>query len=155
MRQRSEMQISQEIEQLRKLAGGFRAAVLLTDPADVDPEVRFIVVDFPRGVCGAICFLLGHYLIENGFPSPEYVNGIRAADRQSHAWIEVNGIIVDITADQFLEIDEGVVVSTDRSWHQQFSDKPGRRPADFLIYGDSSPHGLAYGPIVKNIRCTP
>ena len=141
-----------EIEKLRKLAAGFRSAILLTDPAEVDAEVRFIIADFPRGVCGAVCFLLGHYLIENGFPGSEYVNGFRAVDRQSHAWIETDGVIVDITADQFLEIADGVVVSTDKSWYEQFSDSRGRRPADFLIYGESSPHGLAYGPIMKNMR---
>ncbi|SPF44266.1 conserved hypothetical protein [Candidatus Sulfopaludibacter sp. SbA4] len=146
------MHQTQEIEKLRKLAAGFRSAILLTDPAEVDAEVRFIVADFPRNVCGAVCFLLGHYLIENGFPTSEYVNGMRAADRRSHAWIETEGVVVDITADQFLEIADGVVVSTDKSWYDQFSDKRGRRPADFLIYGESSPHGLAYGPILKNLR---
>jgi hypothetical protein len=118
----------------------------------VDPEVRFIVASFPKGVCGAVCFLLGHYIRENGFPDAEYVNGIRPSDGESHAWIETDGIIVDITGDQFAEIDEGVIVTADATWHRQFSDRPGRRPADFLIYGDHSPHGLAYGPIARRLR---
>lgn len=141
----------QQIAALRTLATRFRAAIRATDPSEVDPEVRFIVSAFPKGVCGEICFLLGHYLRENGFPAAEYVNGIRRFDGQSHAWIEAEGIIVDITGDQFAEIVDEVVVTLNPVWHRQFSDRQGRRPADFLIYGDDSPHGLAYEPIARHL----
>jgi len=141
----------QQIAVLRSLATRFRAAIRATDPSEVDPEVRFIVSAFPKGVCGEICFLLGHYLRENGFPAAEYVNGIRRVDGQSHAWIETEGIIVDITGDQFAEIADEVVVTSDTKWHRQFCDHPGRRPADFLIYGADTPHGLAYEPIARHL----
>jgi hypothetical protein len=140
-----------QIAALRSLATRFRSAIRATDPSEVDPEVRFIVAGFPKGVCGAVCFLLGHFLRENGFPTAEYVNGIRRLDGESHAWIETDGIIVDITGDQFAEVAEEVVVTRDFSWHRQFSDKPGRRPADFLIYGSGTPHGLAYEPILRHL----
>jgi hypothetical protein len=139
------------IDELRDLATSFRAAILATDPNEVDAEVRFIVADFPKGVCGAICFLLGHYLRQNGFPEAEYVNGIRPSDRESHAWIEIGSLIVDITGDQFTEISEPVIVTADSTWHRLFSDSPGRRPADFLIYGEDTPHGLAYAPIARHL----
>ena len=141
----------QQIAALRTLATRFRSAIRATDPSEVDPEVRFIVAAFPKGVCGAVCFLLGHYLRENGFPAAEYVNGIRRFDGESHAWIETEGIIVDITGDQFAEIADEVVVTPDATWHRQFCDQPGRRPADFLIYGADSPHGLAYEPIARHL----
>jgi hypothetical protein len=141
----------EQIAVLRTLATRFRRAICATDPSEVDPEVRFIVAGFPKDVCGAVCFLLGHYLRENGFPSAEYVNGIRRADGQSHAWIETGGIIVDITSDQFADVADEVVVTSDPVWHRQFSDRPGRRPADFLIYGAGTPHGLAYTPIVRHL----
>jgi hypothetical protein len=140
-----------EMVRLRILAGRFRSAIRATDPSEVDPEVRFIVADFPKGACGEVCFLLGHYLRENGFPAAEYVNGIRRLDGQSHAWIETGGIIVDITGDQFAEVTEEVIVTRDATWHRQFSDRPGRRPADFLIYGADTPHGLAYEPIARHL----
>ena len=140
-----------QIDELRTLATRFRRAVRDTDPSEVDPEVRFIVAAFPKGVCGAICFLLGHYLRKNGFPGAEYCNGIRRSDGESHAWIETEGLIVDITGDQFAEIDDEVIVTADFTWHRRFSERPGRRPADFLIYGDGSPHGLAYGPIASHL----
>ena len=140
-----------EIARLRILAARFRSAICATDPSEVDPEVRFIVAGFPKGVCGEVCFLLGHYLRENGFPAAEYVNGIRRLDGQSHAWIETGGIIVDITGDQFAEVADEVVVTRDATWHRQFCDRPGRRPADFLIYGADTPHGLAYEPIARHL----
>jgi hypothetical protein len=140
-----------QIDELRTLAMRFRRAVRATSPDEVDPEVRFIVASFPRGVCGAICFLLGHYLRQNGFPDAEYCNGIRLSDGESHAWIETDGLIVDITGDQFAEIDDEVIVTADTTWHRQFSERPGRRPADFLIYGKDSPHGLAYEPIARHL----
>jgi hypothetical protein len=148
------MHQSPEIVRLRHLASRFRSAIRATDPAEVHPDVRFIIAAFPKGVCGAVCFLLGHYLRENGFPGAEYVNGFRRLDGESHAWIETGGIIVDITGDQFAEVADEVVVTRDRSWHRQFSEHPGRRPADFLIYGADSPHGLAYEPIVRHLPRT-
>jgi hypothetical protein len=145
------MSRAQQIADLRALATRFRNAIRATDPAEVDPEVRFIVAGFPKGSCGEVCLLLGHYLRENGFPAAEYVNGIRPRDGESHAWIENDGIIVDITADQFAEIADPVLVTVDRDWHDEFTGRPGRRPADFLIYGDDTPHGLAYGPIARHL----
>jgi len=145
------MRPPQQIVALRILATRFRAAIRATSPDEVDPEVRFIVASFPKGVCGAVCFLMGHYLRQNGFPGAEYVNGVRRSDGESHAWIETEGIIVDITGDQFAEVADEVIVTTDPAWHRQFSDRAGRRPADFLIYGDGSPHGLAYGPISRHL----
>ena len=145
------MRQSHQIAALRTLATQFRTAICATDPSEVDPEVRFIVATFPKGACGEVCFLLGHYLRENGFPEAEYVNGIRHFDGESHAWIETEGIIVDITGDQFAEVVDEVVVTLDPTWHRQFSDHPGRRLADFLIYGLDSPHGLAYAPIARHL----
>src|SRR5580704_5631710 len=94
----------EQIAALRTLATRFRRAICATDPSEVDPEVRFIVAGFPKDVCGAVCFLLGHYLRANGFSGAEYVNGIRPADGRSHAWIETGGSIVAITGDQSPEI---------------------------------------------------
>ena len=145
---------TEDLAALRLLATRFLAAIRATDPSEVDPEVRFIVSSFPKGVCGEICFLLGHYLRMNGFPNAEYVNGTRPSDRESHAWIEASGIIVDITGNQFDEIDDEVIVTLDTSWHHQFCDLPGRRLADFLIFGADTPHGLAYAPIAQHLPVT-
>jgi hypothetical protein len=62
----------------------------------------------------------------------------------SHAWIEADGVIVDITADQFQDISERVIVTTCSPWHGSFTreDNPheallGRtrsHEADFHVY---------------------
>ena len=58
----------QQIAALHTLVTRFRGAIRATDPTEVDPEVRFIVASFPKGVCGAVCFLLGHYLRQKWIP---------------------------------------------------------------------------------------
>ena len=60
---------------------------------------------FPTGQCGYTCDLLSEYLHENGYTEISYVCGSyygKSFDElQSHAWLEVNGIVIDITSDQF------------------------------------------------------
>lgn len=60
---------------------------------------------FPCGCCGDSAYMLAQYLLENGIESV-YVCGNRYFDEleemaQSHAWLLVNELIVDITGDQF------------------------------------------------------
>lgn len=55
---------------------------------------------FPKGTCGVTCYLLCTYLAEKGYKDFSYVCGMDG--EQSHAWLEKDGIIVDITGDQFL-----------------------------------------------------
>jgi len=54
---------------------------------------------FPAGCCGNTSLMLGAYLSTEGLGEFDYVSGIRG--KQSHAWLEKEGIIVDITSDQF------------------------------------------------------
>lgn len=81
---------------------------------------------FPMGWCGATSRALGAYLIERGYSSVDYVFGYRGDI--SHAWLEIDGWIIDITADQFGDFAERVFVSRDRSFHNTFTDVD-RRPA--------------------------
>jgi hypothetical protein len=81
---------------------------------------------FPRGCCGPASELLGRCLIELGFANVSYIAAERRDDTGSHAWINVDGVIVDITADQFGEPD--VIVRRVSSWHAQWCTEPARRP---------------------------
>jgi hypothetical protein len=78
--------------------------------------------DFPHGSCGVASEALGYFLravlgIEaeyvhvatNDFPRPGFC---------SHAWLEFQGIVIDITADQFGQAP--VLVTLDRGWHDRF-----------------------------------
>lgn len=54
---------------------------------------------FPRGCCGVVSELLGDYLNAQLGLQVEYVCGEQ--DGGSHAWLELNGVVIDITGDQF------------------------------------------------------
>ena len=59
---------------------------------------------------------------DHGSEAIAYVLGFRGTgeDHHSHAWLVVDGIIVDITADQFEEISTTVVVSRSSAFHDLF-----------------------------------
>lgn len=71
---------------------------------------------FPRGACGVTCDVLATVLEHRFATRPLWV-GARFADDTdaSHAWLEVGGFIVDITADQFGK--EPVIVAKRSDWH--------------------------------------
>ena len=71
----------------------------------------------------------------------DYVVGIRERDECSHVWLEQGSIIVDITADQFEEIESEVIITTDGSWYQQFKEEE-RHDADYRHYDARTVSGL-------------
>jgi hypothetical protein len=86
---------------------------------------------FPRGYCQGASKLLAKYLVEveSIMPIEGIANGTRYLPsdgdsewpiEQSHFWLEHAGYIIDITADQFEDGPEPVVVTTDRSWYDRF-----------------------------------
>jgi hypothetical protein len=83
-------------------------------------KLSFNFKEFPHGSCGDTCLMLGSYLDESGFGFFDYVCGIR--NECSHAWLEKNGIIVDITADQFVDCDIEVYVGQKNSFYQSFDE---------------------------------
>ncbi|TPK66582.1 hypothetical protein FJ546_07465 [Mesorhizobium sp. B2-4-19] len=89
---------------------------------------------------------------ERGAGNFSYVCGMRGdgPDRISHAWIEGEGVIADITADQFPEIDCPVIVATQSSWHDTF-ERETAHDADFRIFKDAASAVLAgaYAAILK------
>ena len=62
-------------------------------------------IKFPRGACGHAAELLGMYLKERMGITANYVNEMAYEDiggwENSHAWLEWNGLTIDITGDQF------------------------------------------------------
>ena len=134
---------------LMRLATEFRAAILACDRNSL-----FITLqNFPNGACGDASYLLAKYFNKKGCGQFEYVLGERIPNFHSHAWLERNGIIVDITADQFESISSPVLVTTDRSWHTQFEEEY-RHLADFERYGPNTVHNLrsSYDLVIKQIE---
>ncbi|GJA20887.1 hypothetical protein [Aeromonas caviae] len=75
--------------------------------------------NFPRGACGDTCEVLAEILKDLGHGTFRYVAG-RRENGNSHAWLQYDSVIVDITADQFDEISEPVYLGPLNSWYQSF-----------------------------------
>jgi len=80
---------------------------------------------FPRGCCGDSTNLLGLFLKEKYGQDALYVEAKGLGDNRdlSHAWLLIDGVIVDITGDQFNDIGyevEPVVISDTSDFHDLF-----------------------------------
>jgi hypothetical protein len=116
-------------EKLREAASRFRHAI---DAAvhDLPSEMH----SFPLGQCGTVARLLATYLEDAGLGTFAYVTGRRIDPAEpeeegwSHAWLEQNDLIIDVTADQFPEQhDQPIIVTRDRAWHNTFDQDVERR----------------------------
>jgi hypothetical protein len=108
---------------------------------------------FPKDCCGHASVLLALYLRDEGFADVRYVyNGRRSPD--SHAWVEVGGIIVDITADQFTDNPNAVIVTEERSWHSRFSGEQ-RRSEILGGFADEAKQNYenAYAAVKNRLPC--
>lgn len=125
----------QRLASIAWAATTFRHALETMARADVPS-----LVTFPRGACGDASPLLGQYLTDLGFGDWNYVSGRRPLGHgvETHGWIEQEGLIVDITADQFPEITDAVVVTLDRTWHDSFGTPNMNSPARTDVYDDDT-----------------
>ena len=120
------------IEELSEIAWKFRHAI---ENAREAGEYGELFIKFPDGQCGNVSDLLSQYLNDLGYESVYYVNGtfydFDNEDSQSHTWLEVKGIIIDITGDQFrqrqepLKCDVPVYVGPIDEWHKIFDTSHG------------------------------
>ena len=89
-------------QQIRAAASEFRAAL---DAIDRQHWQRIWISDFPRGACGHCSELLARYLNERLGITPDYVSrNLESGEGQferGHAWLEWNGLLIDISGDQF------------------------------------------------------
>lgn len=114
---------------------------------------------FPHGCCGDATLLLGTYLIQKGYAPFYYMLGKRDnsmdENLSSHAWLEQNGIIVDITSDQFTDGPGKCIVCHDSNWHASFAGMP-QHVADYRIFNLRTFAILeaAYKAICFNIKKT-
>lgn len=98
----------QQIEAIVRASERFRAAIERCNPAALPITTQ----SFPEGACGDAVTLLGHYLKDEGFGRSYYWSGWRVEGerRFSHAWLQFGGMVVDITADQFPDVEERLIV---------------------------------------------
>jgi len=104
--------------------------------------------DFPIGACLDASLLLGHYLAQSDIGKPIYVSGTK--DGRTHMWLEMDGVIIDITADQFGDAPERIMVTRDTAWHSQF-ERQSRRSDGLDQYNDFNSSDLmsAYSEVAK------
>lgn len=91
---------------------------------------------FPRGACGTVSEVLARLLREHVGLDARYVAGEVHPDSDgSHAWVEVGGVVVDITADQFGL--PAVIVTIESPWHagwERTCDRPPCLPDGWPMY---------------------
>jgi hypothetical protein len=88
------------------------------------PQQRGVgIQSFPHGTCGVVTELTGRVLYEMTGEQGAHVCGTGHPDlgaMQSHAWLEVQGYIVDLTHDQFEDTGLHGWVVRDSAWHAKF-----------------------------------
>ncbi|MBG6886106.1 MULTISPECIES: hypothetical protein [Pseudomonas aeruginosa group] len=84
---------------------------------------------FPSSCCGAVSVLLGDYLKKQfGLPA-EYVQAIM--DGKPHGWVELDGVVIDITSDQF-EGRSSVFIAAKDSWYDSWEEEVRREAVHYI-----------------------
>lgn len=105
----------------------------LTEEVSIDVRDYCFADHFPSGCCQDTSRVLGKLLQNLGFDGFILVVGRREliidtatgrGSQPTHVWLEREGVIVDITADQFAEeISHSVLVTADHSWHDTWQEQ--------------------------------
>jgi len=132
---------------LRTHCGRFRSAMEHADKHCLPISLQ----DFPRGACGDATLLLAKYLEEHGFGSFNYMLGSR--NGHSHAWLQQGDLIVDITADQFPDVADPVIVTRQSDWHNKFQGE-AQHVADYEVYDERTRAilGGAYDKVIEMMK---
>jgi len=88
--------------------------------------------NFPSGACGDTCQILAEHLKGMGFGDFFYISGKRE-DSRSHAWLEKDGFVIDLTSDQFNELDMPVYYGPINDWYRSFSEE-SRSLAGYTLF---------------------
>ena len=137
---------SPDLQRLHIECERFRHALISADKRFLPITLR----DFPFGACGDATLLLAKYLDQQGFGLFDYMLGNRG--EHSHAWLQRGELIVDITADQFPDVVETIIVTTNSPWHLTFQGEP-ENVADYEIYDQRTRAvlGMAYTTILATV----
>jgi len=113
--------------------------------------------DFPRGACGDASLLLGAYFNDKRVLGFGYVCGERGCKHDntwtSHAWLQRGTCVVDITAGQFQDAPQPVIVADPSLWHAGFETEPPQ-DADFRFWSGYGAEILRpmYARILANLE---
>jgi hypothetical protein len=111
------------------------------------PDQMFCL--FPHGACLTSTIVLAQYLFR--FDDKKEFLIVRGWNQNtSHAWLEYNGYAIDVTADQFPEIDEPVYITADRKFHSQFQYE--RKTAKLSEYTLTYDERVLYNFVCENVE---
>jgi len=122
---------------MERLVAQFRAALDKIDWAKMPIGFK----NFPSGTCGDISDILAEHLDSHDIDNIVYVCGEN--ENGTHAWLEIDGYAVDVTADQFDEITDKFLIQSPEVWHSIF-EEIDRRTA-----GYNNMHGPAIPDIMR------
>ena len=135
------------LDKYTKAATRFRQMIEEADWSNLTIEFE----KFPECSCGDASTLLAQYLIDAGYDTPTYVSGeiVEPTRLLSHAWIELDDIVLDITADGIDPNLPKVIVTDNSAWHDQF-DRLDEHPVAIDMYEDhvTSRLSAAYEEII-------
>ena len=101
-------------------------------------SIRDRMSQFPRGCCDDASDLFAHFLWKEYHLCSIRVDGTYYADDPEnniwHTWLEVDGIVVDLTVDQFA-IDKRIYVESADSFYMSFETRK-EKYVGFLSLGD-------------------
>ena len=98
----------------------------------VKKDRHVVMKNFPKGSCGVASLLLAEYFKRLDSDDVfDYVCGWRGD--WSHAWLETNDYIIDVTAHQFQDYSDSFVQSKESVWHKEFRIEI-RHDADLTTY---------------------
>jgi hypothetical protein len=115
-----------EADQLKDIANRFRTAILLHPKSTYPWNSSMGISQFPSGCCGDASQTLATYIFEQTGIVCSYAHGKNGginSEIGSHAWLETDHLVIDITADQFkmrgYEL-EAVYVGPRTDWYNSF-----------------------------------
>lgn len=101
-------------EVIREIATQLRISILAV-PAHLRP-IQY--QEFPRGACGSTSRLLATCLTRANFENVAFRSG--KFGRYSHAWVQIQDVIVDVTADQKPFHQESVIAQEGHAFYVKF-----------------------------------
>lgn len=123
---------SKNTTELRRLCGRFRNSILAYKQSIPGPPWAFKT--YPDNCCRLASNWLGLWLETQGYPGAMIHSWIVMTSRTSpltHAWLELDGVIIDITADQFGESYKPVIVDPIRGDLHQGTNEPEALDPEF------------------------
>jgi hypothetical protein len=142
------------VQEIRSAAEEFREAIEQSDWNLVMDE--YFILRNLRAMCKPAAMLVDKYLREELDCRPiEFVSAQRWTEAglvyRSHFWLEHDGLIIDISADQYPEIEQSVMVTADHSWHDGFTNQ-SRFPYSDVVNDNTEPKFYAtYAHILKTL----